>query len=94
METNTRLTEHFRRTGWLATSEAALLQWIKDVVSEVLTGKRKNEPLLPVIREFQTLIETNSELYMGFNQMFEQQPPSSLLAAVGLNNLPSNHVAR
>ncbi|KAJ7361202.1 phosphatidylserine decarboxylase [Mycena albidolilacea] len=82
METNTRLTEHFRRTGWLATSEAALLQWIKDVVSEVLTGRRRNETLLPVIREFQTLIETNSELYMGFNQMFEQQPPSSLLAAI------------
>jgi hypothetical protein len=30
--------------------------------------------LHPVIRDFQTCIEDNAEIYMGFQQMFEQVP--------------------
>jgi hypothetical protein len=30
--------------------------------------------LHPVIRDFQTFIEDNAEIYMGFRQMFEQVP--------------------
>ncbi|KAJ7110325.1 phosphatidylserine decarboxylase [Mycena crocata] len=78
MEASAELTLHFRRAGWLPASDAELIKWIKDVVAEITVGKRKAEPLLPVIQELQTLIETNSELYMGFNQMFEQQPQSVL----------------
>lgn len=79
---SSRLTEQFRRAGWLPASDAELRKWVKQVVDEVTIGKRRNAPLLPVIQEFQNLIEENSELYMGFNQMFEQQPPSSLLTMV------------
>ncbi|KAJ7642834.1 phosphatidylserine decarboxylase-domain-containing protein [Mycena rosella] len=66
----------FQRAGWLPLSEADLIKWVKGVVIEV---SKRDAPLLPVVQNFQTLIETNSELYMGFNQMFEQQPPSSLI---------------
>ncbi|KAJ7146271.1 phosphatidylserine decarboxylase [Mycena epipterygia] len=79
---SSRLTEHFRRAGWLPASDAELRNWVKQVVDEVTIGKRRSAPLLPVIQEFQTLIEENSELFMGFNQMFEQQPPSSLLTMI------------
>ncbi|KAJ7492129.1 phosphatidylserine decarboxylase, partial [Mycena latifolia] len=76
----------FRRAGWLLASDADLRKWIEDAVDDV---RRKRAPLLPVIQEFQTFIETNSEMYMGFNQMFEQQPPSSLLTmACALYSVP------
>ncbi|KAF8204399.1 phosphatidylserine decarboxylase [Mycena galopus ATCC 62051] len=87
MEANPQLTEHFRRAGWLPASDAEHKKWLKGAVDEVLTGRRKNETLLPVIQQLKTLIETNSELYMGFNQMFEQQSPSSLL----LTHIPNYH---
>ncbi|KAJ7508572.1 phosphatidylserine decarboxylase [Mycena galericulata] len=79
-EAHSQLTHHFGRTGWHAGSNAHLQQWLKDIVDDVLVGKRKNEPLL--LREFEMLIETNSEMHIGFNQMFEQQHPSSVLALV------------
>ncbi|KAF7337683.1 Phosphatidylserine decarboxylase [Mycena sanguinolenta] len=86
MEVNHQLTEHFRRAGWLPASDEHLSQWGKDAVEEVLNGKRKHEALLPVVQELRTLIETNSELYMGFNQMFEQQSTSPLL-----KHIPNYH---
>jgi hypothetical protein len=55
---------------------------MKAAVDEVAVGKRKNGTLLPVVQDFLDFIEMNAEMYMGFHQMFEEQPPSSLLSMV------------
>ncbi|KAF9041826.1 phosphatidylserine decarboxylase [Hymenopellis radicata] len=71
------LSDHFRRAGWLPASPAALEEWLKDVVKDINSSARQRKGLLPVIEQFKTLIETNSELYMGFHRMFEEQSPLS-----------------
>ncbi|KAF7339177.1 Phosphatidylserine decarboxylase [Mycena venus] len=76
------MTDHFRRAGWLPASDEHLHKWMQAAVDEVTVGKRKNGTLLPVVQDFLDFIEMNAEMYMGFHQMFEEQPPSSLLSMV------------
>jgi phosphatidylserine decarboxylase len=49
-------------------------QWLEALVEGTESA---NEPLFPVIQEFKELIEENPQLYMLFNQMFEQVPKST-----------------
>ena len=63
-----------RLGGWLPHNHTTLATWIdkRTVQCDV-----EPEPFLPVIRDFQNLIEGDAQIYMGFNQMFEQVPTKS-----------------
>ncbi len=64
-------TSPFRVGEWLPSDQAILDSWIEALILEVEAEKK---PLLPVIEEFKALIEGDAEIYMLFNQMFEQVP--------------------
>ncbi|KAF7318071.1 Phosphatidylserine decarboxylase [Mycena chlorophos] len=76
------LQDRFRRAGWAHAHDDVLRKWIHGAVAEVLVGHRSKEELLPVVADFQDFIEANSDIYMGFHQMFEEQPETSVVAAV------------
>jgi len=57
--------------GWLPTDHRIHKQWLKDVVDHVDSNPKE---LLPVIKEFQDLIENNTRLYLLFNSMFDEIP--------------------
>ena len=61
----------FRVGKWLPSDQAILDNWLSELVKEV---ENKKEPLLPVIQEFKDLIESDPEIFMLFNLMFEQVP--------------------
>ncbi len=63
----------YRAGEWLPSDHAVLDSWITKLINEV-AAKETAEPLLPVIQEFKDLIEEDPDLYMLFNQMFEQVP--------------------
>ncbi len=66
-----QLIQH-RRGGWLPKDHKVLHNWLQKRISKV---KAKSlDDVQPVIKEFQHLIEYDSNLYMGFHQMFEQFP--------------------
>src|ERR1035437_8554334 len=56
---------------WLPSDQAILEKWMSNLITEV--GKVK-KPLIPVIEEFKNLIESDAEIFMQFNLMFEQVP--------------------
>jgi phosphatidylserine decarboxylase len=56
---------------WLPSDQKLFDQWLEKLVAGTATTQ---EPLLPVVREFQDLIETDPQLFMLFHQMFEQIP--------------------
>lgn len=58
---------------WLPSDQNVLEDWRADLIRET-DALPEAAPLLPVIREFQEHIENDPELYMLFNQMFEQVP--------------------
>lgn len=61
----------FRVGEWLPSDQAVLEKWLEELIEEVdATAK----PLHPVVEEFKSLIESDPEIYMFFNQMFEQVP--------------------
>jgi len=55
----------------LPQNHSALESWLD---KRVVYCHSEPEPFLPVIRDFQKLIEGDAEIYMGFHQMFEQVP--------------------
>ena len=58
---------------WLSSDQSFFDQWM----AKLIEGKESaGEPLLPVIQEFKELIEEDPQLYMLFNQMFDQVPNS------------------
>ena len=59
----------FRVGKWLPSDQAILKQWMETRIKELDASAR---PLHPVIEEFKNLIENDPEIYMLFNQMFEQ----------------------
>lgn len=61
----------FRVGEWLPSDQAVLETWIDDLIKDVGTGAKH---LHPVIEEFKDLIESDAEIYMLVNQMFEQVP--------------------
>lgn len=56
---------------WLPSHPALLSAWLEKTIQE---AESANKPFLPVIEEFQLLIESDPVLFMYFTQMFEQQP--------------------
>ena len=56
---------------WLPSDQLFLDQWMAKLTEGTESAK---EPLLPVIQEFKKIIEEDPELYMLFNQMFDQMP--------------------
>jgi phosphatidylserine decarboxylase len=61
----------YRVGQWLPSDHAHLAGWLEGMIH-----KTHAEPkaLHPVIAEFQDLIESNADIFMLFNQMFEQVP--------------------
>ncbi|OJT11150.1 Phosphatidylserine decarboxylase proenzyme 3 [Trametes pubescens] len=60
--------------GWLPRNQASLKNWLDKKIAFVEHPSRVDEPLQPVIQDFQTFVETNSVMYMYCHQMFEQVP--------------------
>lgn len=64
-------TAPYRVGKWLPSDKVVFDQWLTGVVAGT---ESLNEPLAPVIRELKELIEGDPQLYMLFNQMFDQVP--------------------
>lgn len=56
---------------WLPSDQLFLDQWMATLTEG---SESANEPMLPVIQEFKNIIEEDPQLYMLFNQMFDQVP--------------------
>ena len=67
--TDTNKVLPFRVGKWLPSDQTILNQWMAAHIREVDSSAK---PLHPVIVEFKNLIERDPELYMLFNQMFDQ----------------------
>ena len=61
----------FRVGKWLPSDQNILSKWMEELILDV---EAKPKPLLPVIEEFKNLIESDAEIFMLFNLMFEQVP--------------------
>jgi len=61
----------FRVGEWLPSDHAVLETWMDTLIRETDVEKK---PLHPVIEDLKRLIENDAEIYMLFNQMFEQVP--------------------
>ena len=62
----------YRVGQWLPSDQAFLEQWMSNRIGE--TEAQLAKPLVPVIQEFKDLIEGDPEIFMLFNQMFDQVP--------------------
>ncbi len=71
MSSSRRQVAPYRVGEWLPSDHAILVGWLEEQVAK---SKESEEPLAPVLQEFQHLIESNAEIYMLFNQMFTQVP--------------------
>src|SRR5208283_6202099 len=60
-----------RLGGWLPTNLSALNNWLKETIEE---AEEKKAPFLPVVEEFQNMIESDPVMFMYFTQMFKHQP--------------------
>jgi phosphatidylserine decarboxylase len=58
---------------WRPSDQSFFDQWLAKLVDGT---ESVDESLLPVIQEFKKLIEEDPQIYMLFNQMFEQMPDS------------------
>jgi len=56
---------------WLPSDQAKLEKWMSNLITDVEKGEK---PLIPVLEEFKNLIESDAEIYMQFNLMFEEVP--------------------
>lgn len=63
----------YRVGEWLPSDQQVLNEWCGNLIRET-DAKGGKTPLLPVIQEFQGLIEDDPELFMLFTEMFEQIP--------------------
>jgi phosphatidylserine decarboxylase len=61
----------YRVGQWLPTDHAFLVRWLEAMVAKTHAQPRA---LHPVIADLRQLIETDPEIFMLFNQMFEQVP--------------------
>lgn len=62
---------NFRVGKWLPSDQKILKEWIEMMMRR---SQQNTIPLLPVMKEFQELIESDAEIYMLFNQMFTEVP--------------------
>jgi len=61
----------YRVAEWLPSDHAFLGRWLESLIRRSEAGSK---PLHPEVAELQALIETDPEIFMLFNQMFEQVP--------------------
>ena len=61
----------YRVGEWLPSDQIILDNWMHELIADV---DGENEKLLPVVEELKKLIENSPEIYMYFNEMFEQLP--------------------
>ncbi|MEI7724534.1 MAG: phosphatidylserine decarboxylase family protein [Bacteroidota bacterium] len=61
----------YRVGKWLPSDQIILNQWLEKHIREADSMAR---PLHPVLMDFKNLIERDPEIYMYFNQMFQQLP--------------------
>lgn len=61
----------YRVGEWLPSDRIFLAQWVDKRIKAVDANPK---PLHPVVQEFKDLIERDPQIYMLFNQMFEQVP--------------------
>ena len=61
----------YRVAEWLPSDHAHLERWLDGMIQKTDAHSRA---LHPVIADFQHLIESDPEVFMLFNQMFEQVP--------------------
>ena len=71
---STRIIVRHRLGGWLPQDHRLLQAWLDKKIAYVTEPSRTGQAFLPVIQEFQTLIETDPQVWMGFHHMFEQVP--------------------
>ncbi|KAH6912241.1 phosphatidylserine decarboxylase [Coprinopsis sp. MPI-PUGE-AT-0042] len=70
-ERSSKLTEAFRRGGWLPANQTVLNKWVKKKVEHSRTMRGARAVLHPVLQELKTMIESDGDMFMGFNRMFE-----------------------
>ncbi|KAH6904063.1 phosphatidylserine decarboxylase [Coprinopsis sp. MPI-PUGE-AT-0042] len=70
-ERSQKLTEAFRRGGWLPANQTLLNKWVKKKVEHSRTLRGAKALLHPVLQELKTMIESDGDMFMGFNRMFE-----------------------
>ncbi len=61
----------YRVGEWLPSDQAFLDKWLQAMIQKTHSEKKA---LHPVIADFQHLIESDADIFMLFNQMFEQVP--------------------
>jgi phosphatidylserine decarboxylase len=61
----------YRVGAWLPSDHAFLARWLEEMIQRSAAVPRA---LHPVIAEFQDFIESEAQIFMLFNQMFEQVP--------------------
>jgi len=61
----------YRVGQWLPTDQEILNDWMEEVFEDC---ESRNAPLLPVVQDFKDLIESDAEVFMLFNLMFDQVP--------------------
>ncbi len=61
----------YRVGEWLPSDQAFLDNWLQAMIQKTHAEKKA---LHPVIADFQHLIESDADIFMLFNQMFEQVP--------------------
>ena len=59
---------------WMPSDQNHIENWKKKLITEVQNDPK---PLLPVVQEFKDFIEKDAQVYMLFNQMFDQVPKTA-----------------
>lgn len=86
---NTRIENvQFRVGKWLPSDQRILEIWLGELVDEVYDNEK---PLHPVIEAFKELIENDAEIFMLFNQMFEQVPAKYTMSPAGKPQVRDYH---
>ena len=85
-----KISSHYNVGQWLPSDQLFFNQWLEALVKGTESA---NRPLFPVIQEFKELIEEDPQLYMLFNQMFEQVPNSASFGKdpVGRSQIKNYH---
>ncbi len=78
----------FRVGKWLPSDQLLLEKWLEELVEEVTHNAK---PLHPVIEAFKELIEDDAEIFMLFNQMFEQVPAKYKMSPEGRAQVRDYH---
>ena len=71
-ESNQTSTPQYRVGRWLPSDQVVLDNWLVSLSEQA--KKTKTSKLSPAVNDLKNLIETDPELYMLFNQMYEQIP--------------------